>query len=140
MKLNRYAAGIEYFGKNYKGWQTQKITSETIQSKIDGALSKIADSEIKSICAGRTDSGVNALSQVIHFESDKKRSLKGWLEGCNSVLPDDIRFIWIKKVPETFHARFSAIKRTYKYFVLNAQNTSVFYKNKTVHIKDKINT
>ena len=139
MKINRYAAGVEYFGTKYRGWQIQKSTDDTIQSRIDEALSKIADSEIKSTCAGRTDSGVNALSQVIHFDSDKKRTLKAWTEGCNSILPDDIKLIWVRRVSEDFHARFSAIKRTYKYIVLNKKNTSIFYKNRTLHIKDKIN-
>ena len=72
MKIERYAAGVEYFGTKYKGWQIQKSTDDTIQSRVDEALSKIADSEIKSTCAGRTDAGVNALSQVIHFDSEKK--------------------------------------------------------------------
>ena len=113
MKIKRYAAGVEYFGTKYKGWQIQKSTDDTIQSRVDEALSKIADSEIKSTCAGRTDAGVNALSQVIHFDSEKKRTLKAWTEGCNSILPDDIKLIWVKKVSDDFHARFSAFKRTY---------------------------
>ena len=139
MKIKRYAAGVEYFGTKYKGWQIQKSTDDTIQSRVDEALSKIADSEIKSTCAGRTDAGVNALSQVIHFDSEKKRTLKAWTEGCNSILPDDIKLIWVKKVSDDFHARFSAFKRTYKYIVLNKRNTSIFYKNRTLHLKDKIN-
>ena len=69
----------------------------------------------------------------------KKRTLKAWTEGCNSILPDDIKLIWVKNVSDDFHARFSAFKRTYKYIVLNKKNTSIFYKNRTLHLKDKIN-
>ena len=139
MEVDRYAAGVEYFGKNYKGWQIQKSTNETVQAKVEEALTKIADIGINSICAGRTDSGVNALSQVIHFDSQQKRTLKAWKDGANSILPDDIKLIWVKRVSNEFHARFSAVKRTYKYFILNDDSTSIFYKNKTTLVKDKIN-
>ena len=139
MEVDRYAAGVEYFGKNYNGWQIQKSTNETVQSKVEQALTKIADIKINTICAGRTDSGVNALSQVIHFDSQQKRTLKAWKDGANSILPDDIKLIWVKRVSNEFHARFSAVKRTYKYFILNDDSTSIFYKNKTTLVKDKIN-
>ena len=110
MEVDRYAAGVEYFGKNYKGWQIQKSTNETVQAKVEEALTKIADRKINTICAGRTDSGVNALSQVIHFDSQQKRTLKAWKDGANSVLPDDIKIIWVKRVSKNFMQDFQPLK------------------------------
>ena len=112
--MQRYALGIEYIGTSYKGWQKQKKTNLTIQEKIEESLSKVANESVKTICSGRTDSGVHASMQVIHFETSANRLNKAWLAGCNSILPQDISINWIKKVPEDFHSRFSATKRTYR--------------------------
>ena len=85
--MTRVALGIEYFGTEYSGWQKQKTTKNTIQEILENALSQIADHEIKTICSGRTDAGVHALSQIIHFDSSSKRFQKAWIKGTNSILP-----------------------------------------------------
>lgn len=114
----KFALGIEYDGTNYHGWQKQK-NAITIQGKVDTAISKVANHLVDSTCAGRTDKGVHAIYQVIHFSSSSKRTLSEWLLGINANLPLDIRVIWIKEVPLNFHARFSAIQRRYKYYIYN---------------------
>ena len=114
----RYALGIEYDGRNYCGWQRQ-INAITVQEKIEQALSRIADEPIAVICAGRTDTGVNATNQVIHFDTDKIRKDSAWTLGVNSHLPSDISVSWVKKVDDDFHARFSATARNYRYIIYN---------------------
>ena len=123
--MQRYALGVEYIGTSYKGWQKQKKTNLTIQEKVEESLSKVADEGVKTICSGRTDSGVHAAMQVIHFETSVTRLNKAWLAGCNSILPRDISINWIKKVPVDFHSRFSATKRTYRYHIFNGNKQSV---------------
>ena len=83
--MKRFAASIEYYGTNYSGWQKQKQTLDTVQEKVENALSSIANEEIKVICSGRTDAGVHAISQVIHFDTNAKRFKKSWVEGTNSL-------------------------------------------------------
>jgi tRNA pseudouridine38-40 synthase len=114
----RYALGIEYDGKNYCGWQRQN-NAVTVQEKVEKALSKIADEKIEVVCAGRTDTGVNATNQVIHFDTSKIRKDVAWTLGVNTHLPSDIAVAWVKKVDEDFHARFSATARNYRYIIYN---------------------
>ena len=103
----KIALGIEYAGCNYYGWQKQSI-SPTIQETVESALSAIADESINVYCAGRTDTGVHAIQQVIHFETSALRSQKAWVCGVNAQLPDDVRVRWASGVDDAFHARFSA--------------------------------
>ncbi len=114
----RYALGVEYDGKNYFGWQRQK-TVVSVQQTLEVALSKIADEPIEVVCAGRTDTGVNATNQVIHFDTTKVRKDVAWTLGVNTQLPKDIAAIWVKPVDEAFHARFSATARRYRYLIYN---------------------
>lgn len=114
----RYALGIEYDGKNYCGWQRQKSVV-SVQQTLEKALSKIADEPIEVICAGRTDTGVNATNQVIHFDTSKIRKDVAWTLGVNTHLPDDVAVTWVKEVSEDFHARFSATARRYRYIIYN---------------------
>ncbi len=116
----KIALGIEYCGTSYYGWQRQ-ATSGGIQEFVEKSLSKIADQEIIVSCAGRTDTGVHALHQVVHFETDIERDLYSWVAGGNVNLPHDISVLWAKRVDDEFHARFSAIARTYRYIILNRQ-------------------
>jgi len=135
----RLALSIEYIGKKYYGWQRQNIDSNnTVQYFVDNALSKIANHKIKSICSGRTDTKVNALNQIIHFDTASKRSEKNWIDGVNSNLPEDIRVKNIYKVPKDFHARFSAVSRTYKYFISNDDSLSIFNRSFTCIVRDKL--
>ena len=114
----RYALGIEYDGKNYCGWQRQNNVI-TVQEKLEQALSKIANETIEVVCAGRTDTGVNATNQVIHFDTRSVRKDVGWTLGVNTHLPSDIAVTWVKKVDDDFHARFSATARHYRYIIYN---------------------
>ncbi|MDP7591461.1 MAG: tRNA pseudouridine(38-40) synthase TruA [Litorilituus sp.] len=114
----RYALGIEYDGKNYCGWQRQKSVV-SVQQTLENALSKIADEPIEVVCAGRTDTGVNATNQVIHFDTNKVRKDIAWTLGVNTHLPRDVAVTWVKAVSEDFHARFSATARRYRYIIYN---------------------
>lgn len=114
----RIALGLEYDGSAFCGWQSQ-TSNCGIQDTLELALSEIAGSEIKVVVAGRTDTGVHALSQVIHFDTDVNRPQGAWVRGTNALLPPQVAVLWSYEVSEDFHARFSAIHRTYRYFLLN---------------------
>lgn len=116
--MTRIVLGLEYDGTAYAGWQWQ-IGKRTLQRELQTALSKIANEPITVHCAGRTDAGVHALEQVVHFDCEVVRDLRAWLMGGNSQLPDDIRIIWAKPAIGDFHARYSAIARFYRYVILN---------------------
>ncbi|MGB1805430.1 MAG: tRNA pseudouridine(38-40) synthase TruA [Candidatus Pseudothioglobus sp.] len=111
----KVALGVEYFGKNFHGWQVQKSGLRTVQGVVESALAKVANHPVRVFCSGRTDSGVHAVEQVIHFETDTIRTDRAWLFGGNVNLPSDVNFKWVKFVSDDFHARFSAIARSYKY-------------------------
>lgn len=114
----RLALGIEYDGTGYCGWQTQSH-APSVQDAIEGALSVVADHRVRVTCAGRTDSGVHATAQVVHFDTEAVRKMRSWTLGANANLPDDITVIWARVVEETFHARFKAVARQYRYIILN---------------------
>lgn len=125
----RIALGIEYDGTAYNGWQRQRH-GIGIQTTVEDALSTVADEPIEATCAGRTDAGVHAVAQVIHFDSNAKRTTRGWVLGINSNLPDDVNACWAKVVGEDFHARFSAESRSYRYLILNRLVRSSLYRNR----------
>lgn len=114
----KIAACVEYDGTAYCGWQ-RLSHAPSVQATVEKALSTIANQSIGVICAGRTDSGVHAVGQVIHFETNVTRTMRSWLRGTNSNLPDDITLRWVKQVDDDFHARFSAYERQYRYIILN---------------------
>lgn len=114
----RLALGIEYDGSAYAGWQSQQ-NAASVQDVLQRALSRVADRSISVNCAGRTDAGVHALEQVVHFDAPVPRSERAWLMGGNSHLPDDVRITWIRPVSVTFHARSSALARWYRYQITN---------------------
>lgn len=114
----RIALVLEYDGSQYHGWQAQ-TGLHTVQHAVEHALSRVADCPISIVCAGRTDTGVHATNQVIHFDCDKERSLRAWVHGTNSFLPKDICVKWGKELSEDFHARYSAIARRYRYIIYN---------------------
>jgi tRNA pseudouridine38-40 synthase len=116
--MARLAVGVEYDGRHYHGWQTQP-SAPTVQSLVEQALAGIAAQPVAVVCAGRTDAGVHAAGQVVHFDTTAQRSPSAWLLGTNSVLPPDISLRWVMEVPEHFHARFSALSRCYRYWILN---------------------
>jgi len=114
----RYALCLEYDGAGFLGWQSQRQTP-TVQDTLETALSRVADHDVSVVCAGRTDTGVHARGQVVHFNSHAERSARSWLLGVNSNLPDAVSALWIHPVSEDFHARFSAFERSYRYSILN---------------------
>jgi len=116
MKL---ALGVEYLGTDFHGWQLQKSGIRTVQQVVEDALSSIADKPIRVFCSGRTDAGVHAIEQVIHFETNVIREDKAWLFGGNVNLPHDVNFKWVKQVNDDFHARFNAYARQYHYKIHN---------------------
>lgn len=131
----RIAAALEYCGRNYHGWQLQEKTAlPTVQQALEQALARVAAQPVKTICAGRTDTGVHATAQVIHFDTDAKRSPLQWLRGVNSYLPKDIRLRWVQPVGEDFHARFAAVARRYRYFILNAPVSSSVFHGLQTHV------
>jgi tRNA pseudouridine38-40 synthase len=114
----RIAVGVEYEGGAYSGWQ-QQLSASSVQSALERALSSVADERIELICAGRTDAGVHAREQVAHFDTVATRNSTAWLLGTNTALPPDISLRWAQGVPDHFHARYSALSRTYRYLILN---------------------
>lgn len=114
----RYALALEYDGSGYCGWQRQ-INSPSVQAQVERSLAEVANHEVAVICAGRTDTGVHARGQVVHFDTSSVRTDRQWMLGINSHLPDDIRAVWIKSVDEDFHARFGAYSRSYQYRIMN---------------------
>ena len=114
----KIAAGVEYDGSRYSGWQIQKH-SASVQERVESALSAVADHSVSVTCAGRTDAGVHALNQVVHFESGAERDSHSWVLGANTHLPGDISLTWAKPVQADFHARYSAASRIYRYIILN---------------------
>lgn len=115
---SRLAFGIEYDGTAYSGWQFQSH-APSIQEQLNKALSVVADAPVECIGAGRTDAGVHASGQVAHFEPPVERKLRSWLLGVNTNLPEDISVLWVRQVPADFHARYSAVSRSYRYTILN---------------------
>lgn len=114
----RIALGIEYDGTDFLGWQ-RLGHGNTVQAEVERALSFVADEGIEVVCAGRTDSGVHAVCQVVHFDTAAQRSPRAWTLGANSRLPDSIAVRWAQPVAADFHARFSARARRYRYVILN---------------------
>ena len=115
----RIALGVAYNGRNYHGWQRQPHGHITVQEKLEDALSMVANEPIKVMCAGRTDAGVHASAQVVHFDTSAQRPLRAWTHGGNMNLPDDVAIQWAHPVDEKFHARFSATARRYRYVIFN---------------------
>lgn len=116
--MSRVALGVEYDGTAYNGWQTQPH-SPSIQDALTVALSTVAAEPVGCTGAGRTDTGVHATGQVVHFDTASERAPRSWVLGLNSNLPDDIAVQWARPVSDEFHARYSATSREYRYRVLN---------------------
>ncbi|ALB01557.1 tRNA pseudouridine synthase A [Francisella persica ATCC VR-331] len=124
--MKNYLLQIEYFGKNYCGWQRQSH-SPSIQSELEKALSKIANQTIEVNCAGRTDTGVHATSQIANFHSDADRPLSTWRRGANALLPKDIKILVVKEVNNDFNSRFTALNRIYNYLIYNSPISSPIF-------------
>lgn len=122
----KFAAGIEYAGSAYCGWQRQPHC-DSVQQQLESALGFVANAELNLVCAGRTDAGVHAIEQIVHFETDVERSERAWMMGANCRMPRDIRIKWVRPVSDDFHARFSAQARAYRYIIMNAAVSSAIF-------------
>lgn len=127
----RIALGVEYDGTSYHGWQRQNNIC-TVQEKVEYALSQVAAEPISVVCAGRTDAGVHALSQVVHFDTEATRSDRAWILGTNTNLPPDIRVLWARHTSFDFHARFSATARQYRYIIYNNKIASAILRHRAM--------
>lgn len=114
----RIAIGLEYNGAGFHGWQLQERVP-SVQQAVEKALARVADHPIRVHCAGRTDAGVHALCQVAHFDTSASREPRSWRLGANVHLPPEVSVLWAAAVREDFHARFSAVNRSYRYLILN---------------------
>ena len=118
--MSRVALGLSYDGRPWQGWQTQP-NGQTVQDSLERALAVFATVPVRTTCAGRTDTGVHALGQVVHFDCDVVRTPESWVRGVNAHLPDTISVQWAQYVSKDFHARFSARERAYTYVILNSR-------------------
>lgn len=114
----RIALGVEYDGSSYTGWQSQQH-GNTVQDALERALAAVAGTRLRTVCAGRTDAGVHALGQVVHFDTEVLRPITAWVRGVNAHLPATVAVQWAAEVGDGFHARFSARARRYRYLLLN---------------------
>ena len=114
----RIALGVEYNGALYCGWQSQ-AGGCGVQDALEIAIRHITEHQVRVHAAGRTDTGVHALMQVVHFDTETTRPDSAWIRGVNAFLPETIRVVWAKKVDDDFHARFSAVQRRYQYLLVN---------------------
>lgn len=135
--MSRFVLGIEYDGTLFSGWQFQN-EQRTIQNELEKALSRVANHKIKIHCAGRTDAGVHALEQIVHFDTEAKRDLHSWVMGGNANLLDDVRIIWARNAVDDFHARFSAIARFYRYVILNRKMKSALMRKQVTWCYDPL--
>ncbi len=117
--VRRLALGVAYDGRRFHGWQSQP-DGQTVQDHLEAALSRFADAPVATVCAGRTDTGVHALQQVVHLDPPVHRDLFSWVRGTNRFLPPDIAVQWCCEVSAEFHARNSARGRRYRYLLLES--------------------
>jgi len=115
----RLALSLSYLGQAYEGWQSQ-ASGKTVQDHLEKALAEFTGHRVSTLCAGRTDSGVHGLRQVVHFDTPVVRDLNAWVRGTNAYLPTDIAVQWAHAVPSSFHARASALARRYTYLLLES--------------------
>lgn len=128
----RIAAILEYDGSRFSGWQRQERVA-SVQGCVEEALSRVADEAIRVTVAGRTDAGVHARAQVIHFDTSAERSAYSWVRGANSHLPREIALLWAAPVAASFHARFAATGRRYDYIILNRPVRPTYLAGRVTH-------
>jgi tRNA pseudouridine38-40 synthase len=135
--MPRLALGVEYDGTRYIGWQVQ-TNGPSVQSALEMALSRVADEPVRVVCAGRTDTGVHATGQVVHFDTGARRKTHGWIMGANTYLGQDVSVQWAAEVPEDFHARFSATGRSYRYLILNRHYRSALWRHRAAWVHEPL--
>jgi len=135
--LIRIAMGIEYDGSAFHGWQIQDGV-RAVQAEVEAAVSRVADHGVRVHCAGRTDTGVHAEEQVIHFDTRARRPERSWVLGTNVNLPPDVAVAWARPVDPVFHARFSAIARHYRYRILCRPTRSPLDRHRAVWLHQEL--
>jgi len=130
---HRVAAIIEYDGTDYAGWQSQAHAA-SIQDAVQAALSFVAGHPVVAICAGRTDAGVHAVGQVIHFDTQALRTPRAWVLGANTRLSPSIALQWAGEVTVGFHARHKAVRRIYRYAILNRSARSALHRTRAAWV------
>lgn len=136
--MARIALGIEYDGASHFGWQRQREVP-SVQEYLEKALSAVANASVEVQCAGRTDAGVHATGQVVHFDCDATRPDRAWTLGVNANLPDSVAVTWCKQVEDGFHARFSATHRRYRYVIYNAALRPAILFSGVTHVYRELN-
>jgi tRNA pseudouridine38-40 synthase len=132
--MPRIALGLEYDGSAFAGWQTQQH-ARSVQSAVEASLSVVANEPIAAHAAGRTDAGVHAAIQVVHFDTTAQRTERGWTLGANTHLPESVCALWARVVPDTFHARYSALARTYHYVILNRMSRAALMHHRVCWVR-----
>jgi len=125
----RLACVVEYDGGGFLGWQHQR-RGRTVQAALERALSAVADHPVQTVCAGRTDAGVHATGQVVHFDSDAPRPDHAWMLGANTHLPRDVALRWVGRVRDDFHARASAERRDYRYLLVEGGDRPALWRDR----------
>ena len=133
----RIAMGIEYDGTSYVGWQFQH-NGLSVQQVLEEALAKVADQPARTICAGRTDTGVHALGQVVHFDTDAERTDRAWVFGCNTHLPKDVAVKVAYEIRDDFNVRRDVLSREYRYYILNNDTRSPLSERFTLFIPKEL--
>lgn len=136
--MGRIALGVAYDGTNWGGWQTQP-SRNTVQDQLQLALAGFLGQATPTMCAGRTDAGVHALCQVVHLDTDIVRSEEAWVRGLNSALPKSISVQWARPVSNDFHARFSALSRSYVYLLRSDRINSPFVRGRMGWVHYELN-
>ncbi len=134
----RIALGLEYDGSAFSGWQSQ-AHAHGVQASVEAALSEVADHAVAVTAAGRTDAGVHAAMQVVHFDSESVRTERGWVLGANTHLPPEVSALWARVVPDAFHARYSAFARRYRYLILNRVPRPALAAHRVSWVRDPLN-
>ena len=131
--VRRVAAIVEYDGSDFAGWQSQ-VHSHSVQDAVQAAVGFVAGHEVTAVCAGRTDAGVHATGQVIHFDTHAVRTPRAWVLGSNTKLPPSIALQWAGEVTAGFHARHAAVRRIYRYYILNRSARSGLHRTRSAWI------
>ncbi|MFZ2507308.1 MAG: tRNA pseudouridine(38-40) synthase TruA [Steroidobacteraceae bacterium] len=135
----RLAVGLEYDGARFAGWQ-QQPGLETIQDHVQRALRSVADHPVEVGCAGRTDAAVHAIAQVAHFDTRSDRPMRGWVLGANVELPPEIAVLWAIEAGAGFHARHSALVRSYRYCILQRETRPALLRERVWWLRTPLDT
>jgi tRNA pseudouridine38-40 synthase len=136
-RVRRFAVGLEYDGTRFAGWQVQPGLP-SVQDSLQQALSGVADHPVTVVAAGRTDAGVHAIGQVAHFETTAERPVRGWVLGANSQLPPDIAVNWAMELDRGFHARHTALSRTYRYCILRRATRPALLRDRVCWVRAEL--